>query len=539
MTYSLPRVTLYLSLAALIYTLTRTLLTTIYHRRRARALGCLPAYQFYENGIFGINNFLLPVKADREMRLPDFISESFHEASKRAGRWVGLWEFNILGQKGFHTIEPAVVKAVLGTQFEDFGLGSARCGSFKGLLGDGIFSSDGKQWQHSRALLRPQFARAQVADLDLEEKHLQHLLRAIPIESTGWTNAIDIAPLFFRLTLDSASEFLFGESTDSQLAALPSYPRPKTAALAESDFASAFDEAQRLLTLSSYAGDLYWLLQGPAFRKACAQCHTFIDHYVHKALTETPPDAPEQQRPDERYIFLRALVRDTRDPLELRHQLLSILLAGRDTTGGLLSWVFYLLVQHPDVFQKLRAEVLAHFGTYAAPRNITFAGLKGCGYLQHVLAETLRLHPSVPMNGRRCLRSTTIPTGGGPDGNAPVYVREGQEIIYTVYAMHRRVDLWGADANEFRPERWEGRKSGWEYLPFNGGPRICLGQQFALTEAGFVVVRLLQRFEGLEGVGVPKAGERVKHAVTLTSRPGEDVTVRFKVSSEKERDHDE
>jgi cytochrome P450 len=82
-----------------------------------------------------------------------------------------------------------------------------------------------------------------------------------------------------------------------------------------------------------------------------------------------------------------------------------------------------------------------------------------------------------------------------------VYVKKGMQVDYSVYVMQRRKDLWGEDADEFRPDRWDGRKSGWEYLPFNGGPRICIGQQFALTEAGYVIVRLAQRFERIEGVG--------------------------------------
>lgn len=64
--------------------------------------------------------------------------------------------------------------------------------------------------------------------------------------------------------------------------------------------------------------------------------------------------------------------------------------------------------------------------------------------------------------------------------------------------MHRRTDLYGPDAAEFKPERWESLRPGWEYLPFNGGPRICLGQQYALTEAGYVTARLVQTFSELE-----------------------------------------
>lgn len=64
--------------------------------------------------------------------------------------------------------------------------------------------------------------------------------------------------------------------------------------------------------------------------------------------------------------------------------------------------------------------------------------------------------------------------------------------------MHRRKDLFGEDADEYKPERWESLRVGWEYLPFNGGPRICIGQQFALTEAGYTIVRLVQEFRKIE-----------------------------------------
>ncbi|KAL5115240.1 hypothetical protein ACEQ8H_006832 [Pleosporales sp. CAS-2024a] len=74
-------------------------------------------------------------------------------------------------------------------------------------------------------------------------------------------------------------------------------------------------------------------------------------------------------------------------------------------------------------------------------------------------------------------------------------VRKGQEIQYSAYTMHWHKEIWGEDADEFRPDRWYGRRPGWEYLPLNGGPRICVGQQFALKNARYVLVNLLQRFE--------------------------------------------
>lgn len=92
----------------------------------------------------------------------------------------------------------------------------------------------------------------------------------------------------------------------------------------------------------------------------------------------------------------------------------------------------------------------------------------------------LRLYPPVPLNTRFCKQVTVLPRGGGPDGLSPMLVREGMPVAYSVYHMQRREDLYGPDAASFRPERWEGSELvdiKWAYLPFNGGPRMCLGSK--------------------------------------------------------------
>ena len=81
----------------------------------------------------------------------------------------------------------------------------------------------------------------------------------------------------------------------------------------------------------------------------------------------------------------------------------------------------------------------------------------------------LRLYPAVPGNSREATKDTYLPLGGGPDGKSPVFVAKGQTVAYAVYAMHRLHPIYGDDAYEFRPERWETLRVGWEYLPFNGG----------------------------------------------------------------------
>lgn len=97
----------------------------------------------------------------------------------------------------------------------------------------------------------------------------------------------------------------------------------------------------------------------------------------------------------------------------------------------------------------------------------------------------LRLYPSLPVNTRAALRTTVLPTGGGPDRNSPVLIPKGAAVAYSVYTMHRRPDLYGMDAELYRPERWDEdmplnhneTNAKWGYLPFNGGPRICLGSE--------------------------------------------------------------
>ena len=93
----------------------------------------------------------------------------------------------------------------------------------------------------------------------------------------------------------------------------------------------------------------------------------------------------------------------------------------------------------------------------------------------------------VPENSRQAVQDTVLPLGGGEDGKSPTLIKKGQLVAWSSYSMHRRGDLYGEDAAEFRPERWlddaneKGLRVGWEYLPFNGGPRICIGRKSTPT----------------------------------------------------------
>ncbi|OJJ46554.1 hypothetical protein ASPZODRAFT_132621 [Penicilliopsis zonata CBS 506.65] len=494
------------------------------HARKARQMGCRPA-PIHPGDPFGISGLVSTVRYDREKLLPEMVEDRVATMAEIHDRVVSTYRVRLSFQDHLFTVDPKNIQAVLATQFKEFGLGSLRIKIFGPLLGHGIFTSDGEEWSHARALLRPQFTRSQVSDLDLEERHVRNAMQALPVGYDGWTSDTNIQAIFFRLTIDSATEFLFGKSCESQLAALHS-----NTGLGTNDFAYCFDRSQQFIAEKVRYEKMYWLFNREEDRRCQKVVHNFIDHYVESALRSARGKANNEKASsnDEKqstpYVFLEALAASTQDPLELRAHLVHILLAGRDTTASLLSWAVLLLARHPEIQQKLRQVILDEFGTYTQPQKLTFAALKSCQYLQYCLNETLRLYPVVPFNRREALRDTTLPRGGGPDGLSPVFVRKGQNVLYNPHVMHRRKDIWGEDAAEFRPERWNARKVGWEYIPFNGGPRICIGQQFALTEAGYVLVRLLQRFDSIEDVAPQR---RIRYNLTLTSCPADPVTVRM------------
>jgi cytochrome P450 len=317
--------------------------------------------------------------------------------------------------------------------------------------------------------LRPQFSRDQVSDLDLEERHVQNMLQALPANNGAWSEAIDLQPLFFRLTMDSSSEFLYGQSSNTQLSALSEEASAKNAE--DTEFVNTFEACQNHISMAMLLNEFYKLMETKTFLDRCRLCHRYIDQFVHKALSRHEGRKGVELGKKEKYVFLDSLASETDDPVEIRNQLLSILVAGRDTTAALLSFLFLMLAQHPGVFNKLRETIIEEFGTFHSPKDISFSRLKSCSYLQWCISETLRMYPSVPWNSRRSTRDTSLPCGGGKDGLSPIFVPKGTETVYIVQLMQRQPEFWGLDADTFKPERWQNHKHGFEYLPFNGGPR--------------------------------------------------------------------
>ncbi|KAL9098412.1 MAG: hypothetical protein Q9163_005923 [Psora crenata] len=459
-------------------------------RRKAATSNCLPPARLYSRSpLFGLDVLWENYRAFKAHTLLEDTREGFITAQ------ANTLSLRILDAPIISTIEPLNLKTILSTNFNDWGLGEMRSALLP-FLGHGIFTSDGAQWQRSRNMLRPNFVRSQINNVEMFEKHAVNLIRAIP---TDGKSTVDLQPLFFSASLDIATEFLFGTSTGCLAPGSQRGGHKGAGHLDVEQFVEAFTYLQKSVDGSnSQFGILGLFLPDWKQKGYIRTLNGFVDGLIQRTMADRLSHK-EPEANHKRYIFLHELLDQTNDLVRVRSELLNILLAGRDSTASLLSNVWFELSKRPSVWSRLRHEI----GTLSNP---SFEELKGLKYLQAIMSESLRLYPIVPENNRQAATDTILPLGGGPDGTAPVFVEKGTIAHWSLWSMHRRRDLYGPDAEYFKPERWldtpdhKGLRVGWEYLPFNGGPRICIGQQFALTEVAYITVRLMQEFEGIQSM---------------------------------------
>ncbi|KAH8899807.1 cytochrome P450 [Thozetella sp. PMI_491] len=458
------------------------LLQRIENHRKAEAVGALPPKNLapIKDPILGLDYTIATIKAAKNARYLAFMWERFRQIGNTHVTRRLLYDT-------IHTIDPENLKSMLSTNSANFCMAATRKAAMRPLFGDGIFLSDGSQWAHARALIRPSFSRSNMQPLlRMLERHFHIMVQRIPLDGSTF----DLQELFSNFTMDTSTEFLMGHSTHT-LDATTSVDRD--ASFVTDYLKCCLDAVKRV-----QMGPVQFLVpfNDRGIRGARDRAWAYVDSFVAEALELRRLGKLEPGLEDDaaEYNFLHEVARDTDDPVMLRTQILNILLASRDTTAGLLSNFFYVIVRDQRVFAKLKKEIQEHLHGELP----TDPQLKNMVYLRWCINEVLRLYPSVPANTREAAEDTTLPVGGGPDGTKPIFVRKGTTVLWYVYAMHRRPDVYGEDAEEFRPERWDGLRPGWAFLPFNGGPRICIGQQFALTEAAYVIVRMLQTFTGFE-----------------------------------------
>ncbi|KAF7870088.1 uncharacterized protein EAF02_009278 [Botrytis sinoallii] len=296
---------------------------------------------------------------------------------------------------------------------------------------------------------------------------------------------------------DTSTEFLFGESMNTL--------SPETTFQTEECLA-AFDYAIRGMGIRFQLGSLRSLYWDKKWYKSIKITHSFADQYINKAMEfrRSYLDAREERGKEEvedsdseedddngnhRHVLLHEMAKQTGSRDDLRNQILHVFLAGHESSAITIGNAIFHLCRNPEMWKKLRSEILSE-----GDKPFTFESLKNLHYLQYIIKETLRLHPVAPTDTRIALQDTILPTGGGPQGTSPIFVKKGQIVFASFHALHMLAPCFQPDPEIFRPERWETVRPGWNYLPFIGGPRMCPGQNLALTETAYVIARMAQEW---------------------------------------------
>ncbi|KAG8530432.1 uncharacterized protein KY384_004934 [Bacidia gigantensis] len=518
---SLLKPTLLLAICFISYKSFRFFNRRRHYKKLAKAWGCAPPKAMkVKDPVFGLDLLRKVLK--------DLANHCLLEENQKAFKKLQANTISIMSQyRVITTTEPENVKCILATKFKDFKIDDNRKKALIPIIGEGIFTSDGQAWEHSRGLLKPQFARAQFDDAELFDKHADNLIKAIPRNG----EEVDLQPLLGSAGLDIVTEFLFGHSTGSL-----DPERLKNGSTTKSG-AEKFYEAfaylvQGINGQNSRFGVLGLFLPDWTTKKHVKIMHNFVDEIIETAVAEQKKSSASLDSKPQRYTLLSELVKSTDYSQEvsrerLRSELLNILLAGRDTTDSLISNISFVLSQRPDILAKLQQEI----SDSDIPLTPSFSQIKSLQYLRAVINESERLYPNVPENNRQAATDTILPLGGGPDEKAPVFVAKGTLVAWSVYTMQRRKDLYGDDADEFKPERWldikggeegeggggekKGLRVSWEYLPFHGGPRVCLGQQFALMEVSYLTVKIVREFKTIEAVEKRPWREKIGIVATI------------------------
>jgi cytochrome P450 len=348
--------------AALFYILYTRITLYLARQRFKKENGCQPCTaQFHKDPILGLD-------AMKVMAYSSKHHITLQENRKRFQRLGNTYHTRWVTMPFIATCEPENIQTMLSLKFKDYSL-EMRQAALGPLLGHGIFNADGERWANSRRLLRPNFARDQVADIDAFERHFKLMLKHIPRDGS----TVDLQKLFFYLTIDSATEFLFNHSTNSLRMVGQEDDNNEDVI-----FGKAFQFAQDDIMTRFRYGILDRFRKNEEGQKAIKICHTYIEKFVDDALRfrqEVDTEKTAGSGKDEKYYFIQELAKQTTDKKKIREELINILLAGRDSTASLLSNMFFQIAKRPDIYAKLRDEVAmleGHTPTYEELRNLKY-----------------------------------------------------------------------------------------------------------------------------------------------------------------------
>ncbi|KAI1374097.1 cytochrome P450 [Hypoxylon crocopeplum] len=412
------------------------------------------------------------------MRQNTFLEFTNEILSNTPGRTASL---EVLGTRLVLTDRQENITAVMLSQFSDFGKGETTHEVFKNILGDSVFATDGQKWMRSKDQLRPHAARIRPDDLSVSESHIQRLFQHLHNAPQG----LEVFDVIDRLQLDIVTEIFLGVSTVSLQCN-------------KSPFRDAMETLLKINTRRLPFGNLAklfpdWMIAPAAFRE--------LDQYIGGLVDKTlslPIEELELKDVSTRTL-MEELALQQPDRKFVKDQLVSVLMASKDPVTILTTWALFELSRRPELVRQLRSEIQEHIGLDVLP---DMENLKKLIKLQNVIKETMRTYHPLGLNVREALKDTLLPVGGGSNGAGKVPVLKGELVLYSVHGLQRSKMIVGEDADVWDPSRWErwSPKSG-QFLPFNMGPRICLGRTFGQLQIQYTLTRILQEFEGIEWCG--------------------------------------
>jgi cytochrome P450/NADPH-cytochrome P450 reductase len=367
--------------------------------------------------------------------------------------------------------------------------------------GDGLFTARTEEpnWHKAHNILLPNFGMRAMQGympmmIDIAEQLMQKWSRLNPDER------IDVPADMTRLTLDTIGLCGFDYRFNSfyREEAHP-FVGAMVGALGE-----AMDKGQRLPLQ-----ERLMVRNHRRFAQNIALMNGIADKLIQERKADPEALATKNDLLNHMLVGIDKASGESLDDLNIRYQLITFLIAGHETTSGLLSFALYYLLENPDALQKGCAEVDRILGddprvapTYAQVNRLTYVG--------QILKEALRLWPTAPAFALRPYEATTLA------GRYPI--TKDDVAVVLIPQLHRDPAIWGDDAEAFRPERFapelESQRPINAYKPFGNGQRACIGRQFALQEATLVLGMILQRFELID-----QADYRLEIKQTLTLKP--------------------
>ena len=364
----------------------------------------------------------------------------------------------------YQLTHPDLARQVLVEQPEKFHKARLIKRAFRPFAGEGLLTSDGALWKRQRRLMQPAFHHAQLATYGaIMVAHALHMG-----EGFEDGNVLEINEAMAKLTLGIVVKCLFG-----------------------ADFMREAEKVSQLMieVLDATNRRLNSVLLVPSWvptrrnlreKRALATLDGMIQALITARRTS-------DRKPDDLLSVLLAAVDEDSgagmSDRQLRDEMMTLFLAGHETTAAALTWTWYLLSQHPDVEARLLGELHEVLGG----RPPTVADLPKLPYTDMVVREAMRLYPPAPGVAREPIEDVKI---GGYD------VPKGSLISVNIYALHRDPRFFD-DPERFDPDRfsggWEERIPRYAYLPFGGGPRVCIGNGFAMMEARLILATLAQR----------------------------------------------